>query len=247
MPPQSRRCEICGGSGFTVRQIDGYNRASTCACRHKGQQARQLAAACIPPRYGHCQLDNYEIHHATQLEGRQRALDFVASYPPPSPTGLLFSGPCGVGKTHLAAGILRNLIQQKGVEGYFVDFRELLKNIQDTYRPDHPLSASQVVRPILQVELLLLDDLGAAKMTDWVRDTLGHIISHRYNQERITLFTTHFSDGPGDAGRASEIAAETLAVRIGTALRSRLDEMCRVVPMEGHDYRRSFLRAADRW
>lgn len=246
MPPQTRRCETCGGSGFTVRQVGGYHRATPCGCRQKDQEHRQLATACIPPRYDHCQLDNYEIHHATQMEGRQRAKDFVASYPPPTPTGLLFSGPCGVGKTHLAAGILRSLIQQKGVAGRFVDFRELLKNIQDTYRPGHPLSASQVVRPILQVELLLLDDLGAAKMTDWVRDTLGHIISHRYNQQRITLFTTHFNDGHGGA-TAAAAAAETLAERIGTALRSRLDEMCRVVPMEGHDYRRSFLRAADRW
>ncbi len=246
MPHQTRRCEICGGSGFTVRQVNGYDRATTCSCRRQGQMDRQLAAARIPPRYAHCQLDNYEIHHATQMEARQRAVDFVASYPPPSPTGLLFSGPCGVGKTHLAAGILSSLIQQKGVDGQFVDFRELLKNIQETYRPNHPLSASQIVHPILQVELLVLDDLGAAKMTDWVRDTLGHIISHRYNQERITLFTTHFLDGAGS--ETSQVAPESrLAERIGASLRSRLDEMCRAVPMEGHDYRRTYLRAADRW
>jgi len=247
MPLQTRRCEICGGSGFTVRQVNGYDCATTCSCRRQGHMDRKLAAALLPPRYDHCQLENYEIHHATQMEARQRAVDFVASYPPAAPTGLLFSGPCGVGKTHLAAGILRNLIQQKGVDGHFVDFRELLKNIQDTYRPSHPLSPSQIVRPILEVELLVLDDLGAAKMTDWVRDTLGHIISHRYNQERITLFTTHFRDGEAAAAGTLDVAPETLAVRIGTALRSRLDEMCRVVPMEGHDYRRSFLRAADRW
>ena len=66
-------------------------------------------------------------------------------------------------------------------------------------------------------------------------------------EERITLFTTHFRDGDGAATVTLDAAPETLAVRIGTALRSRLDEMCRVVPMEGHDYRRSFLRAADRW
>ena len=248
MPHQTPRCEICGGSGFTVRQVNGYDRATTCACRRQGHKARLLAASRIPPRYAHCQLDNYEIHHATQMEARQHAVDFVASYPPATPTGLLFSGRCGVGKTHLATGILRTLIQEKGVDGQFVDFRELLKSIQETYRPNHPLSASQIVHPILQVELLVLDDLGAAKMTDWVRDTLGHIISHRYNQERITIFTTHFLDNDGDTGGPSNVAPENkLAERIGASLRSRLDEMCRAVHMDGHDYRHTYLRAADRW
>ena len=227
-----------------VRQIDGYDRAAPCDCRRQGRQDRRLVSVGIPPRYRHCQLDNYEIHHESQMAGRQHALDFVTAYPPAVPAGLLFSGPCGVGKTHLAVGILHQLVEKKGVEGLFIDFRELLRGIQETYRPNNPLSASQVIRPILQAEVLVLDDLGAAKMTDWVRDTLGHIIHHRYNQERITLFTTHFSDGEEESAKGA--APETLAVRIGTSLRSRLDEMCRIVSMKGRDYRRTFLRAADR-
>jgi len=254
MPLQPGSCATCGGSGFVVRRVDGYDRATSCTCRQQNQNGRHLRATGIPPRFRHCRLDNYEEHHSSQLEALKRAQDFVRGYPPELPAGLLFSGPCGVGKTHLAVGILNSLVEEKGVQCLFVDFRDLLKRIQETYNPSNRLSASQVTQPILQAELLVLDDLGAAKMTDWVRDILGHIISQRYNQELITLFTTHFSDaasGGPEEDTASDGArmlrkTEPLADRIGTPLRSRLDEMCRVVPIRGHDYRRTYLRAADR-
>jgi DNA replication protein DnaC len=254
MPLQTGSCAICGGTGFVVRRVKGYDRAASCACRQGTLHDRQLVATGIPARFRHCRLDNYEIHHESQIEARKRAQDFVLGYPPEVPAGLLFSGPCGVGKTHLAVGILHSLVEGKGVPGLFIDFRDLLKKIQETYSPSNQLSASQVIRPILQAEVLVLDDLGAAKMTDWVRDTLGHIINQRYNEERITLFTTHFSDSspkhqaestPADENRL-RLEVESLAQRIGTPLRSRLDEMCRLVPLRGHDYRRTFLRAADR-
>ena len=254
MPLQTGSCDTCGGTGFIVRRVNGYDRAAACSCRLDSRSVRQLVATSIPPRFRHCRLDNYEDHHSTQLEALKRAQDFVRGYPPETPTGLLFSGRCGVGKTHLAVGILNHLVEEKGVQSLFVDFRDLLKKIQETYNPSNSLSASQVTGPILQAELLVLDDLGAAKMTDWVRDILGHIISQRYNQERITLFTTHFSDvamgspesvTPSDEGRLLR-KTESLDQRIGTSLRSRLDEMCRMVAIRGDDYRSTYLRASDR-
>jgi DNA replication protein DnaC len=247
MPAHPGDCKFCGGTGFRIRQVDGYDRAAPCPCRTAALGRRRETSVRIPPRYRHCEVANFEVHSDSQREARRRALDFVEAYPPADRSGILFSGSCGVGKTHLAVGILRQLVDAKGVAGLFVDFRELLKELQRTYHPDHPLSAYQVLAPIFAAEVLLLDDLGASKMTDWVRDTLGHIINRRYNQERITLFTTNFPEQDAGEEHDDPLAPETLASRIGVPLRSRLDEMCQVIEIHGPDYRRTFLRAADRW
>ena len=244
MTAEPEYCEHCGGTGFRVRHVDGYDRAGPCVCRHRRRGPRLLRAARIPERYRHCELENYETHDEGQLRALEKSRYFVESFPTIE-TGILFMGPCGVGKTHIAVGILRALILNKGVPGLFVDFRDLLKEIQETYNRVNVLSASQILQPIFGVEVLVLDDLGASKPTDWVRDTLAHIINKRYNDEKTTLFTTNFGDQPEDGDSAARDL--TLSARIGTTLRSRLDEMSRVIEVPGPDYRRTFRQAAYRW
>ena len=244
MTADSEYCEHCGGTGFRVRLVDGYARAAPCPCRRGRRSARLLDAARIPERYRHCELANYEVHEDGQRYALDKARYFAESFPAIE-TGILFTGKCGVGKTHLAVGILQALIIDKGVPGLFIDFRDLLKEIQDTYNPVNALSASRVLEPVFRVDVLVLDDLGAAKPTDWVRDTLAHIINKRYNDEKTTLFTTKFSDRAPDEERAGRDL--TLSGRIGVTLRSRLDEMCRDIEVRGPDYRRTFRQAAHRW
>ncbi len=82
--------------------------------------------------------------------------------------------------------------------------------------------------------MLVLDELGASKTTDWVRDTMMQIIGTRYNNRRLTIFTTNYRDERHNS------AEETLEDRIGVRLRSRLYEMCDTVVVEGDDYRRRF-------
>ncbi len=147
--------------------------------------------------------------------------------------GLLFMGPVGVGKTHLSVAILQGLME-KGVPSMFCEFGSLLKQIQDSYNPVSKSSEMKVLEPIYQAEVLVLDELGASKPTDWVRDTMMQIINTRYNDKKLTVFTTNFLDAhraPGD---------ELLEDRIGVRLRSRLYEMCKTVVIEGEDYRKRF-------
>jgi DNA replication protein DnaC len=80
--------------------------------------------------------------------------------------------------------------------------------------------------------VLVLDEFGAVKPTDWVRDTMMQIINARYNDRKLTIFTTNYVD----ERRAQ--TGETLEDRIGVRLRSRIYEMCRSVVVEGVDYRR---------
>jgi len=84
------------------------------------------------------------------------------------------------------------VITEKGDSGLFYDFRDLLREIQSTWNAVSQTSEWEVLRPVLQVDVLVLDELGANKPTDWVRDTMTHIINCRYNDKKITIFTSNY-------------------------------------------------------
>jgi DNA replication protein DnaC len=237
----SEACPRCLGSGFEVRAgEDGVERARPCACRDRRREELLLAAARIPRRYEHCSFDNFEIHDPAQGRVLQIARRFARDYAV-GERGLLLAGPCGAGKTHLAVSILRALILERGVRGLFYDFQDLLKEVQASYNPVNQTSEMSVLQPVFTAEVLVLDDLGAQKPTAWVRDTVGHIITNRYNDRRTTMFTTNRGSAPPeDAARrpGREIAEASLADQIGVRLHSRIYEMCHVVDFRGPDYRK---------
>jgi len=161
-------------------------------------------------------------------------------------TGLLFIGDVGRGKTHLAVGIIKELILSKGIACFFCDFRELLKNIQNSYNPSVQATELSVLRPVFEAEVLVLDELGAVKPTEWVWDTVSLVLNTRYNDNRTTILTTNFKNEPARASEGRHGKEETLGDRIGERMRSRLHEMCRIVMMEGEDFRQTFRSASFR-
>jgi DNA replication protein DnaC len=222
-------CQRCFGTGHEVIPGKGARR---CECRTKNTQAKLFEAARIPRRYEHCTLDNYKKRNITQWRAIGAASNILDNYHAGEiDRGLLFMGPVGVGKTHLSVAILKGLIEQ-GVQCLFYDFGTLLKHIQDSYNKVSNTSEMSVLAPVYQAEVLVLDELGASKPTDWVRDTMMNIIGKRYNDKRLTIFTTNYMD----ARRAP--TEETLEDRVGVRLRSRLYEMCRTVLLDGDDYRK---------
>jgi DNA replication protein DnaC len=152
--------------------------------------------------------------------------------------GLLLSGTVGVGKTHLAVAIIKGLTE-KGFSCLFCEFGALLKEIQNSYNPVSKTSELTVLGPVFSADALVLDELGASKPTDWVRDTMAHIINTRYNDKKLTIFTTNFLD------KVSDPREETLEDRIGIRLRSRLYEMSKTVVINGEDFRRGFDSPTD--
>jgi DNA replication protein DnaC len=212
--------------------------------------SRLLKRAAIPRRYEHCTLDTFEPGYgqadqslaAAYLMARQ----FVSGYPVTTEgRGLLLTGSVGVGKTHLAVGIVQALIGEKGVHALFCDYRELLKRIQESYNPQVASTELQILTPIFEAEVLILDELGAQKPTDWVWDTVALILNTRYNDKRTTLITTNYPNAPAALARSADkvIREETLGDRIGERMRSRLAEMCVEVEMRGNDLRQSVKKA----
>ena len=120
---------------------------------------------------------------------------FVEGYPVETAgTGLLLTGSIGVGKTHLAVGILQALVAERGAYGLFYDYRDLLKQVQNSYNQEVAATELEVLRPVFEAEVLVLDELGAAKPTDWVWDTVAHILNTRYNDRRTTIITTNYAN-----------------------------------------------------
>ena len=186
-------CLRCGGSGARVTSLPGGgNKIETCECQLELRVSRLLQRASIPTRYEHCSLDSYEA----SFPGADRSLAaahlmarrFVDGYPATTVGhGLLLTGSIGVGKTHLAVGILQALIVEKSVHGLFCDYRELLKQIQHSYNPQVATTEMEILHPVFDAEVLVLDELGAAKPTDWVWDTVALVLNTRYNDKRTTI------------------------------------------------------------
>ncbi len=258
MTTANETCALCGGSGWRTVEHGKEREAVRCDCRVQSRAERLLAAAHIPARYEHCELTTFQNdpddkHQGSIVRARNFAGRFVEEYPVEK-TGLLFVGSVGVGKTHLAVGIIKALIREKGIPCLFCDYRELLKQIQNSYNSSVQATEMEVLRPVFDTEVLVLDELGAVRSTEWVFDTVNYILNSRYNNNKTTLITTNFPDAPEDPSRevdnlrrASEAEraarSETLGDRIGERMRSRLHEMCKKVEIEGADYRQQHKQA----
>lgn len=232
--PQAEQeiCSVCYGSGMEIVPGKG---ARPCECRKQKAHNGLLEKARIPKRYIDCHFHNYKILNPTQDRAFRYASRLAMDFPAVD-RGALFMGTVGVGKTHLAVSVLKGLTE-RGFNCLFYEFGAILKEIQDSYNTKTQVSELKVLAPVFDAEVLVLDEIGASKPTDWVRDTMAHIINTRYNDKKMTIFTTNYLDE-----RRTE-RDETLEDRIGVRLRSRLFEMCKTIVMCGDDYRRTFDHA----
>jgi len=229
-------CPLCDDTGWKPVEEQGVRRVVRCACWREQVGQTRLADSNIPKRYQHCTLANFRAYNESLQHALEAATLLTERFPTASTReqlgrGLFLDGAPGVGKTHLAVAVLKAIVEKSAARALFYDTRDLLRVIRSTYDPSIRTTELEVLRPVMTADLLVLDDLGAEKTSEWVEETMNLIVNTRYNERRLTIFTTNYVDIPDDTDPNS------LICRIGFRMRSRLHEMCDFVEMDGADYR----------
>jgi DNA replication protein DnaC len=237
----ARGCALCGGAGrLYVRDERGYEVLRGCSCGADPRRISALTGLQLPHKFLDKSLANYSIYRAEQGRARARARRFVEEFVPGNSgqRALLFCGPPGTGKTHLMAGMLRELASTKSVRGRYEEFFLLLSDIRDGF--SRGLSSREWLEPLRQVEVLAIDELGkGGKNREWEQSVLDEIVSVRYNAGRPTLLATNYPRATADwEFKADGAAAETLEQRVGPRIYSRIHEMCDVIDVIGPDQRK---------
>ncbi len=278
--PQSSACRECGGGGYVVEQVlgsparakrctcqtacprcgeTGYvlvsNGPSTvaqlCACRHLDERIALFNRVGIPASVALASFESFRCWSPDHAAAKSVAEDFARKFRTDQATkGFLLYGRPGAGKTHLLCAALRHLALEKGVAGRYVEFMLLLSDIRAGF--DSHRGHMETLRPLVQVPVLAIDELGKERGTDWERSMLDELISRRFNSGLTTLFATnyfleerHVTETPGRVVRTRsaefqrEAESMTLPQRVGDRIYSRLNEMCSFVKLDpGHDLRK---------
>jgi len=239
-------CPECNGSGWIRTAQNGATGVQRCDCFRQARIERLIGNARIPARYTHCELTSFYLNEKLTTKSiefaKLAAETFVDEFPSTTPIGLLFMGPQGVGKTHLSVGIIKALMRRKAVPCMFRAFPELLKEIQMSYSPISESSELSLLGPVLETEVLVLDELGSQTPSNWVKDTVSYILNYRYSENKVTIFTTNYLDAD-EASSTRKGTFYSLRDRIGDQMRSRLYEMCKTIVMAGNDFRQKVLDA----
>lgn len=234
---QDYSCCTCKDTGWVILTEDGIRRSARCPeCGLKKHKARLLSAADIPAIYSDRNFLMFEPRDPSQTDAIARVVEFLEKYPDVE-RGLLLVGPCGVGKTHLSVALLKALIMEKQVSGRFVDEAELLSRLQHSYNPFTQETEERILESLKNADLLVWDDLGTGRPTEWAKSKITEVINHRYTHCSRTVMTSNFPMPGSICKWQKHEKSETLEERVGTRLFSRIMEMCEVVEMTGIDVR----------
>ena len=247
------KCFRCGGTGYVLVASGGSAVAQTCPCRHLDERIALFNVIGIPAAHACASFETFKNWAQAHSTAKAVAEGFAHKFrSDKAAKGYLLYGRPGAGKTHLLCATLRYLALEKRVACRYVEFMLLLSDIRAGF--DSNRGHMEVLRPLIQVPVLAIDELGKERGTDWERSMLDELISRRFNSGLTTLFATNYflyetenpvKDEPGkpvntrseNFARAAE--AMTLERRVGDRIYSRLNEMCDFVKLDpGRDFRK---------
>lgn len=243
------KCLECEGSGF-IFSPDLMDRmiAQECKCRLIIRKIDLFNAANVPSQYFDATFENFNTAGDSTLAEAKHAAKFsFRNYQKGNRKGLLFMGGVGVGKTRLVSTMIRAFTLKYEIPCLFQEFSNLLSEIKAGY--DRGFSESNLLEKINSVDVLVVDELGKGRKSDWEISILDTLISHRYNMQKTTIFTTNYTDQKTTTYRdpaprkekisGKEDLGDTLIERVYPRIYSRLKEMCVFVQMNGPDFRQS--------
>ena len=256
-------CTACRGrEGSFGRDASGYEVFRPCSRRHARRRIELYNTARIGRRYAQATFDTYSPRNQSQANAVETARMWSSMYAAGQARGgLLFWGPVGTGKTHLVLSIFRELTLNAGIPARFVDYGNLLMDLRRSFRAEVGSSEAALMMPLVETEVLIVDELGKGRNTEWELTVLDDLISRRYNADRVTLFTTNHAVAgpkkkagrglnPGYDRRRADASigggAETLEERLDARIYSRLCEMCDFIRVDGEDFRRTGLAVSRR-
>jgi DNA replication protein DnaC len=212
-----KNCPICKGTGF----VDKGNVVEMCQCRFKEENFQRLLN--IPKKFWSAELDNYQPISPAQRRALEVCKEFVFNFGPEEGKGITLVGPPQMGKTHLVVGVLKALYRQKRVRGFFFDTKEMLFQLR-FYAGSQEDKYSRLLRFLMRVPILVLDDLGSERLSDWSIEVISLLITYRYNHQLSTLITTNYQ-----LKKSEEDLLNSLEERLSPGVVGKLFHMNEVV------------------
>lgn len=179
---------------------------------YKQPSWEEQIAPTIPIRYKDAKYEDVPEHIQKMFESMKETRK-----------GIFIHGKVGTGKTHIAYALHRSA-DKSHIRSKFRNTVELFKDMRDEISRD-VYSKKRPTEDLMDYEgVLILDDLGVEKATDFVKESLYLIINKRYNEIRPMIFTSNFN-------------LDELANRVEDRIPSRIVEMCHIVELGGKDKR----------